>query len=335
MQPATHKKIVFAALGCGGLLVVLIVVSFLFVGKAGFDAPETQMPVAPLQAAVALDSLSDYDLAALLAPRGPDNLLPAASSVAAPVARWSGERHVILAFGDTFPPDSWQGESWRDDGSAVVIDSLRAGGTRPPADSQPTGHALLAAARVALDSADLVRAREEVGLAIRRARELQGRSDLLAVIAGLRLERDAARMIGADSLLAGTAGARGRAEATVVALDRRLRELRQVRALIAAAGASPAAIPALAELVRDSTQPLAARDEIVHSIAYGWLLDPPEMSFGLDSARIAAMQRLAEADLPPELQRTVRALTLGRPGMVRRFNLSLSYRTRRIESLDF
>jgi hypothetical protein len=108
-----------------------------------------------------------------------------------------------------------------------------------------------------------------------------------------------------------------------------------VRALIAAAGASPAEMPALAEWVRDSTRPLAVRDEFIHAIAYGWLLDPPEMTFGLDAARVAAMQRLAEADLPAGLRQTVRALTLGRPGMVQRFNLSLSYRTRRVESLDF
>ncbi len=113
MQPATHKKIVFGALGCGGLLAVFTVVSFLSVRKWGFETPQSQLPVAPLQAAAALDSLSEYDLAALTAPLVTDSLLPAAPPVAAMVARWNREGHVILSFGDTFPPDSWQGRLWR------------------------------------------------------------------------------------------------------------------------------------------------------------------------------------------------------------------------------
>ncbi len=334
MQPATHKKIVFGALGCGGLLAVFTVVSFLSVRKWGFETPQSQLPVAPLQAAAALDSLSEYDLAALTAPLVTDSLLPAAPPVAAMVARWNREGHVILSFGDTFPPDSWQGRLWRTAGAAVVIESLPAGAGAPPADSQPVGHALLAAVRSALDVDDWDAARQTATLAIRRARELQGRPDLLAVIAGIRLERDAALMISGDSLLAGSEAFRVRAAATLVTLDRRLHALRRVRALIGAAGASPRGVPTLAEWARDASLPLATRDEMIRAIGFGWMLDPPEMSFGLDTARVATLQGLATGDLPPELRQTVKAVTLGRPGVAQRFNLSISYRTKRLESLD-
>ena len=34
------------------------------------------------------------------------------------------------------------------------------------------------------------------------------------------------------------------------------------------------------------------------------------------------------------MRRTVQAVTFGRPGMARRFDLAISYRTKRMESLD-
>jgi hypothetical protein len=306
----------------------------LSVRKWGFEAPSSQLPVAPLQAAAALDSLSAYDLTALTAPLVADSLMTVAPPVADMVARWSGEGHVILSFGDTFPSDSWQRRIWHTAGAAVVIESLPAGASTPPADSQPVGHAILAAVRSALDDDDWDTARHAAALAIRRARELQSRPDLLAVIAGIRLERDAALMISGDSLLAGSEAFRVRAAATLVALDRRLHALRRVRALIGAAGAAPRGVSTLAEWARDSALPLAVRDEMIRAIGFGWLLDPPEMSFGLDSTRVTALQGLAGADLPPELRQTVKAVSLGSPGVAQRFNLSISYRTKRLESLD-
>lgn len=329
MQAGTHKKIVYGAFGCGGLLVVMVVASWLIVGTSGIETGQSQLPVAPLGASAALDSLSTYDLAALIPGPAPAD----SPAVAAPAtARWRAARRVVAVFGDTFPPDSWQAPAWRGVGRDVVIDS--ASGAPPPEDSQPSGHAILAAARSARESGDPERARAAVRLALRRARDLQARSDLLRVIAGIRLEHDAYLMIDRDPLLAERDSARRLARATLVALDHRLDEVRAVRALIGAAGATPVGAAALTEWALDTSVPVAVRDEVIRSIGFGWVLDPPEMSFGLDSVRVAAVRRLAIAELPPDLRGTLQAVTLGSPGMTRRFELAISYRTKRMESLD-
>lgn len=325
MSPDAHKKIVYGAFGCGGLLLVLGVASWLIVAKSGFESPPSQPPVTPAQASAALDSLSTYDLAALIPVPAPVNTRT--------YARWRTTSRPVMVFGDTFPPDSWQATTWHATGRAVVVESLQ-GRPPPPAESQPPGHAMLAAARQALASGEPERARAAVQLAIQCAHDLQARSDLLLVILGIRQERDAYQMIDRDSQLAESDSARRLAPAMLAVLDRRLGEVRHVRALIATSGATPAGASALAEWALDSGVPLPVRDEIIRSIGYGWVLDPPETTFGLDSVRVAAVQRLAAAELPPDLRRTVQAVTFGRPGMARRFDLAISYRTKRMESLD-
>ncbi|HEY6060088.1 MAG TPA: hypothetical protein VIV10_05855, partial [Gemmatimonadales bacterium] len=66
MSVDAHKKLVYGAFGCSGVLVVLGVASWLIVGKSGIETPPSPPPVTPAQASAALDSLSTYDLAALL-----------------------------------------------------------------------------------------------------------------------------------------------------------------------------------------------------------------------------------------------------------------------------
>lgn len=325
MSLDAHKKIVYGAFGCSGVLVVLGVASWLIVGKSGIETPPSQPPVTPAQATAALDSLSTYDLAALLPAPAPVDTRT--------FARWRTTSRPVLVFGDTFPPESWQSTTWHAAGRAVVVESLP-DRSPPPAESQPPGHAILAAARAALESGDPQRARAAVRLAIQRARDFQARADLLLVILGIRVERDAYLMIDRDGRLAESDSVRRLAPAMLAALDRRLGEVRQVRALIATSGATPAGATALAGWASDSGVPLAARDEIIRAIGYGWVLDPQEMSLGLDSARVAAVQRLAGGTLPPDLRRTLRAVTFGRPGLAQRFDLAISYRTKRMESLD-
>jgi len=143
MQPATHKKIIYGAIGCSGVLVLLMVASVLWVQRSGVAPPPSELPSATVTAAAALDSLSAYDLQALFAPPdAPFMLAPSARMI----ARWrpDGPRTVVQ-FLDTAPPDSWQGRTWRDVGAAVVVESLPAGVPLP--DSQPIGRAILAAAR--------------------------------------------------------------------------------------------------------------------------------------------------------------------------------------------
>jgi hypothetical protein len=324
VSPDAHKKLIYGAFGCGGLLVVLFVASWLVIERSGFETPTSPPPVTPAQASAALDSLSSYDLGALI-------------PIPAPVdtrtfARWRTTSRPVLVFGDTFPPDSWQSTTWYAAGRAVVVESLQ--GRPPPAESQPPGHAILAAARLARESGDPERARAAVRLAIQCAHDLQARPDLLLVILGVRLERDAYLMMDRDSQLVVSDSVRRLAPAMVAVLDRRLGEVRQVRVLIAAAGATPAGATALTDWVLDSGVPLAARDEIIRAIGFGWVLDPQEVSIGLDSERVAAVQRLAGSALPPDLRRTLRAVTFGRPGLAQRFDLAISYRTKRMESLD-
>jgi hypothetical protein len=325
VNPDTHKKLIYGAFGCGGLLAVLIVASWLFVAKSGFETPPSQPPVTPAQASAALDSLSTYDLAALIPVPPPLD--------ARTFARWRTTSRPVMVFGDTFPPDSWQSTTWHSAGRGVVIESLP-GRPPAPAESQPPGHAILAAARTALESGDAGRSRAAIRLAIQSARDLQARSDLLLVILGIRLERDAYDMIRRDAQLAESDSVRLLAPSMLAALDRRLGEVRQVRALIATSGATPAGASALTEWVLDSGVPLAVRDEIIRAIGFGWVLDPQEVSLGLDSERVAAVQRLAGVALPQDLQRTLRSATLGRPGITQRFDLAISYRTKRMESLD-
>ena len=330
MQPATHKRIVFGAIGCSGLLAVLIVGSVLMVKHTGVAPPPSELPLAPVTAAAALDSLSTYDLQALFAPpQAPSALAP---STARMIARWrpDGPR-VAVQFLDTAPADSWQGGRWRDAGAAVVIESLPAGAPLP--DSQPVGRAILAAARVRRDSGDAARARVAVAIAVQRAREFEARPDVLMLVAGLRLERDALQMLAGDSVLAGGASARAFAETSLVAMDRRLREVRSVRTLIAAAGASAASVPTLAAWARDSTLPLAIRDELIRAVGFGWVLDPREVTYGLDTVRTATIRRFAAVAWPRALAQTLQEATLGRPNMMERLRLSISYRTKRMLDL--
>lgn len=325
MSPDAHKKIVYGAFGCSGVLVVLGVASWIVVGKSGIETPPSQPPVTPAQASAALDSLSTYDLAALFPVPVP--------LTTRTFARWRTTSRPVLVFGDTFPRSSWQSTTWRAAGRAVVVESLP-DRSPPPAESQPPGHAILAAARSALESGEPVRARAAVRLALQCAHDLQTRSDLLLVILGIRVERDAYLMIDRDGRLVESDSVRRLAPAMLAALDRRLGEVRQVRALIATSGATPAGAVALAAWALDSGVPLVARDEIIRAIGYGWVLDPREVSLGLDSARVAAMQRLAGGTLPPDLRRTLQAVTFGRPNLAQRFDLAISYRTKRMESLD-
>lgn len=329
MQPATHKRIIFGAIGCSGMLVVLMVASVLSLKRSGVAPPPSELPIAPVTASAALDSLSAYDFHALFAPPdAPFMLLPADRVI----ARWRPDRpRTVVQFLDTAPPDSRQGRTWRAVGASVVVESLPAGTPLP--DSQPFGRAILAAARVRLESGDPAHARDAVALAIRHAREFERRSDVLMVVAGLHLERDALEMLARDSLLAGGEAAQALARASLVAMDRRLREVRSVRTLIAAAGASAAGVPTLATWAQDSTLPLAIRDELIRAVGFGWALDPPEVTYGLDTVRAASIKRLAAIAWPPALARTLREATLGTPNMMERLRLSISYRTKRMVDL--
>lgn len=329
MQPATHKRIVFGAIGCSGLLVLLIVASVLMVRHSGVAPPPSELPRAPVTATAALDSLSAYDLQALFTPPDAPFLLAPSARM---IARWRPDgRRIAVQFLDTAPRDSWQGRSWREAGAAVAIEPLPDSEALP--DSQPIGRAILAAARVRLESGDPARARDAVALAVQRAREFERRPDVLMVVAGLHLERDALDMLARDSLLAGGASERAWAEASLVAMDRRLREVRSVRTLIAAAGASAAAVPTLATWARDSTLPLAIRDELIRAVGFGWVLDPPEVTFGLDTARARSIRNLAAVEWPPSLAQTLKEATLGTPNMAQRLRLSISYRTKRMLDL--
>lgn len=330
MQAASHKKIVFGAIGCSGLLVLLVVASLIMARRSGVAPPPSELPLAPVTAAAALDSLTNYDLRALFAL--PDAPFVLVSSGATMFARWRPDRRrLAVQFLDTAPPDSRQGRIWREVGAAVAIESLPAGA--PPPDSQPIGRAILAAARVQLESGDPARAREAVVLAVRRARAFEGRPDILLVVSGLRLERDALEMLARDSLLAGGASARALAEASLVAMDRRLGEVRSVRSLIATAGTSPSAVPTLAGWARDPTLPLAFRDEMIRAVGFGWVLDPQEVLEGLDTARAAAIRTLAAGTWPPALAQTLQEVRPGSPNAVARVRLSMSYRAKRMLDL--
>jgi hypothetical protein len=162
-------------------------------------------------------------------------------------------------------------------------------------------------ALVALDSA--------VTLGAALARD----GDLRDVVAGWRLERDAASMLAGDTVFGESGGRRAAAVRWVAWADSVLPQLRDLNRLIETAAAGPASLGQLAELAADGRLPLATRRNIVRAIEWGWADNPMEKAYGISDQRDSALRRLSREVLPPRLAADVAgALTRGRPAYMSR-----------------
>src|SRR5438034_965481 len=130
MPSNTHKYIIFTSMGCGGALVIALIVAVLMTQHGGLgrlmrDEPST------LHSPAALDSLAavrawyhgqpQAGTAYALRPAGAGDGARAALSI------WRDTASVVwVPFGDTFPPDSRQFRAWGQDVDWQDVDSLLA-----------------------------------------------------------------------------------------------------------------------------------------------------------------------------------------------------------------
>jgi hypothetical protein len=321
VKPATHKKIVIAGLGCGGLIVALGVVGLILASRLGMERPASGLapgvPVNRLQSAAAVESLRAVDWRALVGRHPPDTLAlrPRGRRDGARLA-WAVWRDTVglvpqSAFGDTFPRGSFARRMWLQTARSPVVDSLLLAATLPwdPAAAPPVDslnahrggiaesrvlygtRALLAAEREARDAHYWTRADTLARAVITIGRRLQEDSLLSRTVVGLRVEREGLFVLGRS---------RARVDSELGAGERLVR-------LFQAAGADAVHSDTLASWVRNPDAPLPARFECVIAVGYGWLHNPNEMLYGLDPRRAAALRSLERTSLPPALVAAVRA----------------------------
>lgn len=367
MNPSTHKTIVFAGFGCAGALAALFAVALLFapteVREASFERHTDPDRYTAAQSAAALDSLRDLaDLLGTLRahsdgawPAGPE--LGSAALLAGMVGG-DDYQTVPLPLGDTFPQDARQRWQWLAARSSPVVDTLldlvrhsapglgaRRGAAAPHRGVVPTSlafryvanralsatHALLARARYELDTGHVARADEAVRAVLAIGRSLEQDSGLARTVLGARIERDAWRVLVAAPPLARRITRRD-ATAELARVDSLAAGLRAVWRFAPAAGADAANCEPLEALAREARLPLAVRREVVLAIAYGWIYEPSEMTYGVSKKRRDSVARLAahSGGLSPELADAVHAAEAAvRLGMTQRMARAVEYRMTR------
>jgi hypothetical protein len=357
VKPSTHKTIVFAGFGCAGVLAALFAVALLFapteVREASFERYRDPDRYSAAQSAAALDSLRELvDL--LSTPRargnGPWPAGPELGSAALVAGLASGDDYqtVPLPLGDTFPEDARQRWQWLAARSWPVVDTLLDLVRRravPPDRVAPSSlafryvanralsatHALLARARYDLDTGLVGTADEAVQAVLAIGRSLEQDSVLARTVLGARIERDAWRVLAGAPSLARRITRRD-AAAELALVDSLAVGLRTVWRIAPAAGTDAGNCESLAALAREPRLPLAVRREMVLAIAYGWIYDPSELSYGVSKKRRDSVARLAadSGGLSPELADVVHAAEAAvRLGMTQRMARAVEYRMTR------
>ncbi len=333
MQASTHKKIVLAGCGCGGLLAAAVVVAAVVAVLADPDTFRAEFTAeqgvfAPARARAALDSLRPADIVVVARlPAGDPFTLPsrrAGDGAATAVAVWTDLTfaHGFILFGDTFPDGDRRRRRWIEAAQWDVVDSLRAAAFRSwrladalraahpgPGGAEPltpprvlsATRAVLARARTAAGRGDAAEADTLARAALTIGRRLQRDYRLRHVVLGARIEREAFRVL--VGIHAGrravTGGGVARADTALAAAERVYRSL-------VIAGALADHCPELVALARDTTLPLSVRREAVLAIGYGWVFAPAEQR-KIDARRGKALADLGAGNLPPELREAVAA----------------------------
>lgn len=336
MPSNVHKKLVFGALGCGGLFAVLAGIGLLFQHSGLLPNDEASKSVTPAQSAAAWDSLSAASVATLLAEHPDPYFFPGPRAQGFLIIMDSQGRGPFLLLGDTFPPGSDERRTWDGVAQRVIIQRGR------PKNAVDLGPSLMAPVmlfrtRILLAAADRWSRRgslPEAGLAFDSALTAgiayAHSDDLDRVWVGARIERDAMDLLSRDTALAGGATAAGNARLAVARLDRLVRDVHALDRWILATGADPRFVDSLAVWVSDSSLPVAARIAAAHAIAMGWVFGALEPGIGPVSARRETLNRLRESSLPDAVAAAIdRDLQLG-SGLTERFRAIATYRAERM-----
>lgn len=353
MQGSVHKKIIFAGFGCAGVFVILAAIGFLLAPRSEFEHPTEEPLFAPLQASAARDSLQALR-SRFAAPRRIAADRPDTTAWRLALFEMRTERPLIgiraLPYGDTFPASTDERKEWIEsaDWRAVLVLLGRAaargdrGDTAQALDQMDANlllsvaRALHARARSALTAPprlDEASAAERAAISIGRG--LEGEPDLVHVLLGARVLRDARQFLATVPALSGRLGVRDPA-AALARGDSDLIELRAVRRWMPVAGSLAANAAALASWARNTALLPAVRREAVEAIAYGWVFNTREPLYGLGSERADALAALAALDLPAPVAAAVRdGQAVQRLGVAQRFARSVEYRTARDETPRF
>jgi hypothetical protein len=338
VHPSTHKRIVIAGLGCGGLLVALAVVALILVRDLGLESAPGPESYTSRQAAIALDSLRHLELPLPPADAPDRSLLLAATlpgdGAALALAAWrdSLPSGALFAFADTLKPGSLARRAWLQTADAAVVDSLVLAARRPwrpgwaiaVVDSSnafrgglsmgrvlQTTRAALARARKALDTGAVDRA-DTLARAVYTIGHRLERGALVAqVVVGLRVEQEALILLADVAARPPRTSARAtllRALASVrPRVDTALLAYRATWRLFRAAGARPEQSDVLVGWAVDTTGSALWRAECIIAVGYGWLYDPREATYGPGAERRTALDRPALDALGPELEPLVLA----------------------------
>lgn len=327
-----HKKLIFVSAGCAVALLAVFIIGLVSMRQLGFEPPARPRSATPQQSSAAVDSLSRIDFTDWLGPGQAERTLRCAATDPSrrvqPVPPGDSLAQPF-GFGDTFPPGSTRRGVWEQFGARV--DLIPADGAVTPAESLPPGLELLAAVRVRVQHRDRVAACLLLTALVQKLDALESAPHLDLIITGVGTARDAVDMVTRDSVLQElTRLTPGRAAGLLRTLDDQHRRLRDLRATIDAAGTSPASTDSLARWAVDPELPLPVRDAFIQAIGYGWVLDPPEMTFSVNAVRQAAIDRLIQAGLPEPLERTAReARRVMQGNLAQRFQFAVLYRSLR------
>jgi hypothetical protein len=344
VQSSTHKKIVYGALGCAGLVVVLGVVGLLVSHGLGLPSDMVRPEIfTPQQAAAALDSLSHADIPALLR-RPPGGAWRMVAPVDTRIVFYidSGSLDGALFFGDTFPTGSFQRTAWLESAGSVHVRKATTPAPAAEGNSHSDGRSSLMTARALFATAsklsgrysiDVAVARNAIDSAVEIGRTLEGSTDLWALRAGIRIERDALDVLARDSLLAGGRAGSKRATAPIGTLTDYAATLRTLDRWIAAAGASAASVDTLASWAANDSIPLVARAEFIRAIGLGWALSQLEPSFGIAPHRAEVLDRLRKLALPAPLVAVIDQMPPGSIGMMERLTRANAYRVARMSRI--
>lgn len=340
MASDIHKKLVFAALGCGGLLVVVFGIGLLLSKDQIFKGGTGQQTYSTDDGIAAWDTLSDFALAdSLAAPPLPPWSAPAGAGSGILVLGPSRSGDNLPAFGDTFPAGSRERKEWEESGGTVTVHrpTDRSPLTRVRALVAPSAgfrlfqaRALFAAAKTWSHDQDLPDAWLAMDSALSLAVNLQHSGALERQLVGARIEHDAMELLSRDTVLAGGAAAAAKAFQRVAPLDRYVTRLRRVDRLLVIAGSESANARDLSEWVADTSLPLGFRTAAVRAIGLGWVFSETEPGLGIDTARTAVLQELHQASNSDSITVAIDRVLHEGDTFTSRIRVSTAYRAERM-----
>lgn len=340
MASDIHKKLVFGALGCGGLLVVFGGIGLLLTKDQLFKGSEAQQTYTSDDAVAAWDTLSGFAITDSLAPQSlPPWSLSGAKSPGTLVLGASRSGNNLPAFGDTFPAGSKERKGWEESGASVTISrptdqnhlSRSMVLVAPPAGFRLfQARVLFAAAETWSRDGDLPDARMAMDSALNLAQGMQQSGALERLLVGARIERDAMDVLSRDTTLAGGKAAAARAGERIASLDRFVARLRRVDRLLTIAGSDPGNARYLGDWVADTALPLAIRTATVRAIGLGWVFSATEPGFGIDTSRTVTLQKLRKASTSDSVTVAIDHVIHQGDTFTSRIRVSTAYRAERM-----